>query len=472
MASTSDAGSEEVAGGISGRIRLAEALEKGVEFETAGNTIEALRMLARVMNLSASLADLDRPRGSSAPQPLDRMTKALYARVERIGTSDRNALPPLGLKAGEQLIYRSLFADGTKLTAFELAGDPKLPKVEWRETPFAPTSPGLAQSIASLTKRAAAAKSNLPVFALILPPSQAPTTLRDEQAMAVTASELGGEGILLAASPSPVSHRPLTLMPALPAAGKDMPPASAVLIYQATNSRLREWSAADKSVADIVAAARAATAEVSADLGLPPPQPLDIGALLDRPMVITAREGVPTAYKAVMEDRKAALVDSDKVQALTRHYALQPVSAMGPWGQFSVYGQKDIVWLPMDAVGPYVEFPDSLRPAQGISLSKFFETATDAEPRQVRRSGARLLAMPSALAETLINIAGGSDLKVLHTQADADGKNRWAFVQLEDRFGWIAENALAAQPKPEAASSDTARPSFKREVEQPRRSPE
>lgn len=447
---------------LSSRSRIIDALQTSAEFEKVDNALEAIRLLARVAGLSASVADTEAA-DAQGRRSLDRVTRAVYDRVVRLSATDKNAAPPMTLRQGDRLLYRLFFKSKDKLVAAELAGNDKTLKVEWRQAALPDAQPALIKALSGLTRSGGEAT---PGMALVVPEGKG--ALLDQVAAA---------GLLPVVVEAGDSTTPVLDLPAIEQADAGPGAADGIqLIELSSGALVAYWSGALSQ--GVVSEAVAIACEVAGDLGT---------ALTEVPVEKYLRRAVAAGseagrFFAVATARKAVLADERGTYTIEPWFALEERSRLGPdWGAFKVHDTNKVVWLRRAWVGTYIEFPEMVGKT-GL-LDRLYQMATGdtAERSAVVSRKSSLRARPYAESEILAQLPGGAAVSVIYEQEapaaepteevgqakPSKGKPKpeskpdsWAFVRADRQLGWVKAAELRAEVMAEEPAKE-AKPARK-----------
>jgi len=481
VASKLRAGGSDPAITLSSRTRIYDGLKKAAELEASGDLLEALRLLTRVGVLSASIADTE-PREAPGRGSLDRLTKAVYDRLVRLGAADLNGPKAFGTTDGERLIYRMVFADKGHLVAFELAGNDARSLATWRQTQIPVAGDRLRTALRQLKPKAVVADPDKPgkiakpvdpVFAVVLGPAFAPATLAAGRTLAKSLEPLSSEYALPVAIEPVAVRRPIAAIPAI-AQGSlgDDAVDGVVLIERSSGAVIGSWpgSAGGKLSAKVVGDAQALAREVATDLNLEAQTPVDVASFI--PDVLPLDPPSPS-FGGLDAAYDAPLTDSDQTLLIEPWFALQETARLPTgWSRYAIHGRSEHVWLRPSRVGPYVEYPDEAKKSGLFAMVSGNGLATLETMAVKPRSD--LIARPFPNSQALRKLADAELVDVLARKpatpavaaveqvgkakaspADVAALPAYAFVRAGKQVGWIEASKLVApkaDDKPGAAA--------------------
>jgi hypothetical protein len=355
---------------VNARAALIDAMRNVSELEKAGNTLESVRAMSKVLELTRSLADMASMGKAGKSRELDELVAALYRHLQQLAASDRNAPVAFSPAPREALLFRIFTLSGkTQLAAFELWGNAALRSAVWRETQF-PTSPQAARAAVDgflhSSEGKAEKRAEQPAFIILLSGALAMSDFGVEQQMQRTARELLRRGIVLIVLTSKELDRPYTLLPAIDRtdAFADLKGADAILIYRRTGSELYRWnklsSAADLDRAAAVAQEIAAELDQDVEPGRTPPSlgPADLKQFLPAP---PRRQIDSKKQFAVTEPTRAAVVDArDRISLKPTTPLVLAAAGPGGWGQYELQDTNEVVWLRTSQVAPFKAEPKEM----------------------------------------------------------------------------------------------------------------
>ena len=429
---------------------MLEALQHAISLEASGNTLESLRLLARAVALSDAIAGTE----SSSPdstRPIKDVTAALYGRLVRIGKSDRNAIAPLTLGTGDRLIYRVLFVDKGALIAAELVGNDTTFKAAWKQAQFPAAPSEVVAALAALVKEAMPTSGDeqsvaAPTMAFVVANAMSLWKRKAAGELLAQSVPLLRAGILPVATAEAASPAPILALPMIDAA-TSLEGAS-YLVDLSTGAIVGQWQ--EPLSAPLAKSVIATATEVLTDLGISS-KAIAAAPYLPRSQPVTRQEG--DEYDGVRREIAAAIVgDKGGTYAVQPGHALERVARLGVnWGQFTVHGRNEVVWLRESDIGPFIEYPKP--EAKGGFLSHLLGKGQEEPHAALISASTNLRARPYDKARALYKLAADQPVSVLYQEAEAadagatsDGARgkpkRWAFVKIGDDVGWVSRSSL------------------------------
>lgn len=376
------------------RASLIDMMRDAVGYELQQSVLESVRQQVKALDLARSLLEAASVQQAEKSAELEQLVTAVYDRLAATGASDKNADIEFSVAEGEKLIFRIfVLQEGTRLSAFELAGNRVKRLATWRETPLAARSSGLLSKAGTVIGAPTATKVPFPStaypFLLVLSDDVGEVDAAGEGKLAERLNALLGLGIVPIVVEAASRLEPLLKVPAIqssPDVRAGLSGNAAGLLHRASGTLLFT-SAKLTGLRDLDALLPRAVAiatELLGDIGRTPPdaEAFSLERITPVPLASSAKQR--SSILAPVEDTIAASVQGGRRVKLGPHVPLYLVASLPgtDWGQ---YGGTEpdstvLIWLRHNQLQTYVP------PAPAVGPSE--ENREAAEPRKRKSSKA------------------------------------------------------------------------------------
>jgi hypothetical protein len=333
-----------------------ESLEQAAALEESGQRLNAVRKLAKALDLIRSLWEASKSNKTESPASLDHLVSATYAKLKKMGLCKDLVKPTYVCTPGEELIFRTFIAgDAHSISVFELCGEPGTRRAIWSEKRLDNAPDAIVHRIEEFldNRERPYPRESFPYLFIMNATNS--ITYDAEHDLSKIIKELMRYGVVTFVMPPQNSSRPYTLVPTFDG-GKERHE-EPILIDR--RSKAIVWRGGRfQSNSDFIPAAKAA-AEFAREfsdnfnfkLKSSSTEAHFTGLLLPPPKVIDHDK---KHFLSVKKDLSAEVVGSSEKESLTPEMVLiLKAEVSAEWGQYSIKGDKNLIWLRSKELVPH-----------------------------------------------------------------------------------------------------------------------